>query len=114
MLDKPEYDGLISDFDAYQDRARVTAKTASLEYMVLGLANEAGEVAGAMKKYIREDYGFTELQSRMLGELGDVLWYLSMVAERLGIPFSEVAKYNLDKLAKRDAAGKIRGDGDNR
>lgn len=103
-----------AQFDDYQDRARVTAKTASLEYMVLGLANEAGEVAGAMKKYIRQDYAFTELQNRMVGELGDVLWYLSMVAERLGIPFSEIASHNLEKLAKRDAAGTIRGDGDNR
>jgi NTP pyrophosphatase (non-canonical NTP hydrolase) len=104
----------LHDFDIYQDRARKTAKTASLEYMVLGLANEAGEVAGAMKKYIREDYGFSELQKRMVGELGDVLWYLSMVAERVGIPFSEIAAHNLDKLAKRDAEGKIKGDGDER
>jgi NTP pyrophosphatase (non-canonical NTP hydrolase) len=104
----------MNDFDIYQDSARKTAKVASLEYMVLGLANEAGEVAGAMKKYIREDYGFSELRHRMVGELGDVLWYLSMVAERLGIPFSEIAAQNLDKLAKRDAAGKIKGDGDER
>jgi len=48
------------DLDTYQERTRETAvypEQSAVEYLALGLNDEAGEVAGAFKKYLRGDYG---------------------------------------------------------
>jgi len=47
-------------------------------------------------------------------ELGDVLWYVSALANDLGIPLEQVAQWNVDKLQRRMQLNKIKGDGDNR
>ena len=47
-------------------------------------------------------------------ELGDVLWYISALADDLGVTLEEVAQANVDKLQSRMARNKIKGDGDNR
>ena len=53
-------------------------------------------------------------RSSLLWEMGDVLWYLSVLAHRLGLTLEVVAELNVQKLAKRKAEGKIQGKGDNR
>lgn len=50
----------------------------------------------------------------MLLELGDVAWYLSMMANALGYKMSEVLNANAAKLDARAAANTISGDGDER
>ena len=47
-------------------------------------------------------------------ELGDVLWYVAMIAEYLGVAMTEVADVNLEKLESRFKRNKIHGEGDNR
>ena len=47
-------------------------------------------------------------------ELGDVLWYLSMVAYELEYDLNDVAKMNIEKLASRKKRNKIKGSGDDR
>jgi NTP pyrophosphatase (non-canonical NTP hydrolase) len=47
-------------------------------------------------------------------ELGDVLWYISALADDLGVTLEEVAQANVDKLKSRMERNKIKGDGDNR
>jgi NTP pyrophosphatase (non-canonical NTP hydrolase) len=47
-------------------------------------------------------------------ELGDILWYLSTLANDLGFRMSEVARINLEKLKSRRNKGTISGAGDNR
>jgi NTP pyrophosphatase (non-canonical NTP hydrolase) len=47
-------------------------------------------------------------------ELGDVLWYVAVLSERLGLKMEDVAKGNIQKLEDRNKRGKIRGKGDNR
>lgn len=83
---------------------------------MLGLANEAGEVAGKVKKIFRDKGGVIGEAEReaLKAELGDVLWYIAQVCTELEIPLDEVAEANLAKLLDRQARGKIRGDGDNR
>jgi len=85
-------------------------------YPTLGLANEAGEVAGKVKKIFRDRGGvITDADREALAlELGDVLWYVSELCTRLGIPLGEVAAMNIAKLADRAARGVISGDGDHR
>lgn len=80
-------------------------------YPVLGLASEAGEVAGKIKKVLRGD-GTKIDREALISELGDVYWYLAMTAKEYGVPMHMVAINNLQKLQKRKEDGTIKGDGD--
>ena len=108
------------NFSDYQTRSRVTAQYPAIGhpvvYPTLGLANEAGEVAGKLKKVFRDKGGEISPETReaLASELGDVLWYLAQVCTELEISLEGVAEANLAKLLDRQARGKIRGDGDNR
>jgi NTP pyrophosphatase (non-canonical NTP hydrolase) len=108
------------DFSEYQAKSRRTAKYPAVGhpvvYPTLGLTNEAGEVAGKIKKIFRDKSGIitTDDREALKGELGDVLWYLAQVCTELEISLDDVAEHNLEKLFSRLERGKIGGDGDNR
>jgi NTP pyrophosphatase (non-canonical NTP hydrolase) len=108
------------NFNDYQTKSRKTAGYPaighSVIYPVLGLANEAGEVAGKVKKIFRDKDGQINEETReaLKAELGDVLWYIAQVATELDLTLDEIAEYNIAKLYDRLERGKIRGDGDNR
>ncbi len=108
------------NFQDYQTQSRRTAKYPPIGhpviYPTLGLANEAGEVAGKVKKIFRDKNGVIGEAEReaLKGELGDVLWYLAQVCTELGLSLDNVAEHNLKKLFDRMERGKISGDGDNR
>src|SRR5258706_9370786 len=108
------------NFNDYQTKSRLTAKYPAIGHAViyptLGLVNEAGEVAGKIKKVFRDKDGeiSEETRSALKAELGDVLWYMAQVATELGLTFDEIAEYNIAKLMDRLERGKIKGDGDNR
>ena len=104
----------------YEMKAGQTAifpKTQALEYLALGLTSEAGEVAGKVKKLIRdgEDMEGYELKKiAIASEIGDVLWYCAMMAKEVGVPLNEIMKENLKKLHGRKVRGTLHGSGDNR
>ena len=105
------------NLDRYQEKTRETAvypKRDALEYLALGLNDEAGEVAGAYKKSLRGDYDEDELRERIEGEAGDVLWYWARLLDEMDLTASDVMDKNADKLFDRKDRGVIRGDGDNR
>lgn len=88
-----------------------------LSYAVVGLANEAGEVAGKFKKMIRGDVAFqnlAEFKAVLADELSDVCWYLSQTCNELGISLEEVMNHNIKKLADRQKRGVLKGSGDKR
>ena len=108
------------EFNDYQAKSRKTAKYSAIGhpviYPTLGLVNEAGEVAGKIKKVFRDKDGQINSETRdaLKAELGDVLWYLAQVATELDLTLDEIAEYNIAKLMDRLERGKIKGDGDNR
>jgi NTP pyrophosphatase (non-canonical NTP hydrolase) len=108
------------NFNEYQQKSRRTAGYPVIGhpiiYPTLGLANEAGEVAGKIKKVFRDKGGeiSEETRSALKAELGDVLWYIAQICTELEMSLDEVAAYNIEKLASRLERGKIRGDGDDR
>ena len=108
------------EINDYQQRARRTAEYPVIGhgviYPTLGLTNEAGEVAGKIKKIFRDKGGVIDQPDRdaLKSELGDVLWYLAQVATELDLSLDEIAAHNIAKLLDRRSRGKIRGDGDNR
>lgn len=108
------------NFNDYQQKSRATAQYPAIGHAViypaLGLVNEAGEVAGKIKKIFRDKQGVigdTEREA-LKAELGDVLWYIAQVATELDLPLDEIAEANITKLLDRQVRGKIQGDGDNR
>lgn len=88
----------------------------NISYLALGLSGEAGEVAEKIKKVLRDNNGIVtpEKRKEITKELGDVMWYVSNLANHLGVPLSLVAQTNIDKLESRQSRGKLRGSGDNR
>jgi NTP pyrophosphatase (non-canonical NTP hydrolase) len=108
------------DFTEYQKKSRKTAAYPSIGHAViyptLGLVNEAGEVAGKIKKVFRDKDGQISPETRdaLKSELGDVLWYLAQVCTELDLRLEDVAESNIVKLYDRLERGKIKGEGDNR
>lgn len=103
------------EFDAYQaftDQTAIYPTDKGLEYVALGLASEAGEFAGKIKKIIRD--GTVPDHDALAAELGDVLWYVARAAEELEFYLSDVVKMNVDKLESRLSRNALGGSGDNR
>ena len=109
------------NFDDYQKQALKTVITTDDElkdrlHWVLGINGEAGEIAEKAKKIIRDKQGImNDLDREAFGkEIGDVLWYLAVFADHLGLKLEDIATANLEKLASRQKRGKLGGSGDNR
>jgi len=103
----------------YQEAALSTAvysKDYIIVYPAFGLCSEAGEVAGKVKKVLRDNDGYftREKRNEIMKELGDVLWYVSVLANDLGFSLEEVAVANITKLADRADRNKLQGSGDER
>ncbi len=108
------------DFNEYQRLAFGTVlepDRMKVVYASLGLAGETGEVVDKVKKIIRDhnsDFTTQEHRMALARELGDVLWYLSLMAHDLGLTLDEVAQINIDKIYSRKHRDKIHGSGDER
>ena len=88
-----------------------TGDNRELVYLALGLSSEAGEVAGKVKKIIRDGL----FEPKQLGaELGDCCWYIARLAEALGYDFETILRWNYQKLKQRKENNTINGFGDNR
>ena len=109
----------VSDLDMYQQVAKQTAiypREQAIIYPTLGLTGEAGEVANKVKKIIRDRTieNHESLIQEISAEIGDCLWYISVLADDIGIKLSDIANANLEKLANRKEKGTIHGSGDTR
>jgi NTP pyrophosphatase (non-canonical NTP hydrolase) len=105
--------------DEYQHSAVKTAIYGAghkIIYPSLGLANEAGEVLGKIKKVLRDNNGeFTPELSKEIGkEIGDVMWYIAALCKDLKLSLNDICVENLKKLEDRQKRGVIGGSGDNR
>jgi len=110
---------------AYRTLAKSTAE--NIAYLGFGLMAEAGEVADKIAKAVRRGEieisdneiifvcgNCFQFRDNIVNELGDVLWFVAMLARHLGVSLEEVMRRNLDKLADRQNRGVIIGDGDKR
>lgn len=110
--------------DNYQKRAITTAYT-DPKYVntlmdqtiwAMGVAGEAGEVVEKWKKIVayKEGKVSPEDLDELAKELGDVIWYVAVMAHSLGLSLDDIMTRNLEKLASRQKRGVIKGKGDNR
>jgi NTP pyrophosphatase (non-canonical NTP hydrolase) len=104
-----EYQAAAGQTAVYGERFRAI-------YPALGLASEAGEVAGKVKKVLRDQKGEFDPATveAIADELGDVLWYVAILAADLGLSLDRIASENLEKLRSRQARGRLSGEGDRR
>lgn len=116
-------------FDNYQQDTGTTAlypnagdrDISGVNYTILGLIGEAGEIANKWKKLFRDYPVFVEnhdypsdVRDSIIAELGDVLWYASQLATELGVTLGDVAAQNIRKLKSRADRGTLSGSGDDR
>lgn len=108
-------------FDEYQKAALKTAHNHPDSLMdqtiwAMGVAGEAGEVVEKWKKIVAYKDGKVNPEdlAELAKELGDVIWYIAVMAHSLGLSLDDVMQRNIDKLASRQSRGVIKGKGDNR
>lgn len=101
------------NFNEYQQLTKTTRlASADPGYIVLGLVGEVGELYGYLAKSVRD--GYEPEQKKLLGEMGDILWFFTEMCSDMGFQLNDVASYNLEKLAKRAQDNKLQGSGDDR
>ncbi len=91
-------------FDEYQEESRRTRNPLLAGWAIsmeaaLGLAGETGEVVDLIKKHQCQGHDLDV--SGLIEEMGDVLWYLSEMADYLGVSLDDVAAGNVKKLRIR-------------
>src|SRR5215831_9565047 len=105
------------DLEEYQRGALRTAasrdKKNELLHLVLGLVGESGEIAEKFKKWVRDlDSEESRIdRADIAKELGDVLWYVAVLANYLDLSLDDIA---MAKLASRQGRRVLGGTGDNR
>jgi len=109
-------------FDEYQKQALSTAVDSydnpTLQHSIwaMGIAGEAGEVLEKWKKIVAYKKGNVSEDdlNELAKELGDVVWYIAVLAHSLGLSLDDIMSRNVQKLQSRKARGVIAGQGDNR
>jgi NTP pyrophosphatase (non-canonical NTP hydrolase) len=108
-------------FDEYQKQALTTAHNSYEPLMqqtiwAMGVAGEAGEVVEKWKKIVAYKEGKISDEDRadLAKELGDVVWYIAVMADSLGLSLEDVMQRNVKKLQDRKQRNVIKGAGDNR
>ncbi len=89
------------NFNEYQKLALRTANKDKdlILNAALGLAGESGEVADLIKKHLFQGHELNK--EKIIDELGDILWYIAIMAEGLGVEMEVIPTHNIDKLRKR-------------
>ncbi len=66
---------------------------------VMGLCGESGEAIDIVKKHLAQGHELD--REHLIGELGDIAWYLAETATVLGVELEEVLQRNINKLRAR-------------
>lgn len=93
-------------FQEYQGLAQRTSSTEPEDKLLnglMGLNGEGGEAIDIMKKHLFQYHPLDK--TKIIDELGDVLWYIVEACTGLGITMEELAAHNIKKLQKRYPEG---------
>ena len=87
-----------SDFTAMNERLNDDGLKRLL-HAGIGLSTESGEFLDALKKHIF--YGKELDRVNLVEEVGDLFWYIAIVADELGFKIEDVMENNISKLKAR-------------
>lgn len=73
--------------------------TPRIEHAVMGLVTESAECMDALKK--SKIYGKELDTVNLVEEAGDIMWYLAILADELGVSFEDMWEKNIAKLRVR-------------
>jgi NTP pyrophosphatase (non-canonical NTP hydrolase) len=98
------------ELNDYQDRANRTDQRPgndeqALAFPLLGLASEVGSLVNQYKKRIRDGQAHALFNLRAGTELGDILWYVANLSNKLGHSLEDIAQYNLRRINERWSTG---------
>lgn len=83
----------------YKEHGELSAHKARLLDWTVGLSGEAGEVSELIKHHV---FGNEDLDKMEVAkELGDVVWYITALADTCGIKLEDVIALNMAKLQHR-------------
>lgn len=68
---------------------------------MMGINGEAGEAMDILKKVLFQGHDLGINKAKIIEELGDVLWYLTLATITMGYTLSDVMDENIKKLTKR-------------
>lgn len=116
IVSSPNEEFTLNEYQQIALETAVYPKEYNIVYPALGMAGEAGEVADKVKKVIRDgNADFTSKKREEIAlEIGDVMWYCAVLADRIGYRLDTIARMNNHKLHSRQLRGKLGGSGDNR
>jgi NTP pyrophosphatase (non-canonical NTP hydrolase) len=113
------------EFDQYQASAHCTEAPITAELLArftpdlirlwhgaCGLCTEVGEFQDALKAHCF--YGKPLDAVNLAEEIGDIMWYMALVANTLGIDLADIAAKNIAKLRTRYPAKFSKHDATNR
>ena len=111
--DKQEHIGPVTpnEYGLWVEDMVVTKGPVRMIENSLGLVGEAGEFAEKIKKVYRDN---VMDNAAILNELGDVLFYVTALANYFGSSLQQVMEMNIAKLNDRKQRGVISGSGDTR
>ena len=94
-------------FDFYQQQARRTQNDELMteqkeNHALHGLSSEVGEIHSIYQKVYQ---GHEMNYNKVIDEAGDLLWFLSELADCIGTTLDHIAQHNIDKLRKRYPEG---------
>jgi len=95
------------DINEYQELTKRTAgnyklKKKALTNWGLGVAGEAGDIAGCIKKTL---FHKNDQSDGVRENIGDTMWYLAMICNTMGWKLEDVMAENIEKLKKRYPEG---------
>ncbi len=73
--------------------------SARLDYGAIGLVTESSKILDLIKKSKKSLHPLEK--QKVIEELGDLLWYLNLTLDELGLSFEDVMEANLDKISKK-------------
>lgn len=86
------------DFDAIRGRMKED-KMINILHGLMGLCTESAEALDMMKKHVY--YGKQFDLVNLKEEIGDVLWYCSIILNEIDVSYEEIMQANINKLRAR-------------
>ena len=104
--------GIESDYDKYAEWTETTdVSPKTIEYYLIGMVGEFGEIYDLIKKMLRDDGGkmTPDRLIKIIDEFGDFEWYRARFLKKIGVTLAEILEWNQIKLNIRKKEGKLHG-----